>query len=186
MPLKYKTTEDKEEGQISELTYVGGYLLTDWNRQNFTASAAFFSLQTSAKIQAMCFVLGLLKNTHERKHNFPSQPIALEVSIKDICIRLLICNVSIFGSHFPEKSGSFFEAASSQVIFLMWKIGGKHSCRSWRRQSLHPMHESSGSKCLWIPVSLHSILSTALLACGACYWKWLSVSWAVQRISHHI
>lgn len=141
MQLKYKIIENKEEGQ-NWWAHICGWTLTDWlNQRGKTWKQGYLSLiyKRICKDPGSVLGVGTLKEHTLKKHNFPSQPIAPEVSIKDICIWSLIYNVSLFGSHFPEKSGSFFEATSSQVIFPMWKIGGKHSCRSWS-QSLYPMH----------------------------------------------
>lgn len=61
------------------------WLLTKTQRQNLKGSTSLFNLQTSAKTQAMCFVLGLLKNTHLKTNKlFPLGLFVLEVSVKDI------------------------------------------------------------------------------------------------------
>ena len=67
--------------------------------------------------------IGTLKKTDIKKNFFSPVSLFVLVSIKDIWIWSLIRSVSIFGSYFSEESGSFYGAASSQVISVVEGVG---------------------------------------------------------------
>lgn len=67
--------------------------------------------------------VGTLKKTDIKKNFFSPVSLFVLVSIKDILIWSLIRSVSIFGSYFSEESGSFYGAASSQVISVVEGVG---------------------------------------------------------------